>query len=112
LNQEQQKRLQELAQQQSELRERAEQMRELADALNLGDQWRDWMNATRNWRGAWNSRFADYDMALRNLNVLRRAMEGRLDLIQEKKRLAQVRQEDVPPEYRPLVDSYYESLSE
>ena len=112
LTKEQRQRLQELAQQQSELRERAEQMRELADALNMGDQWRDWTRAMRNWRGAWNSRFADYDMTLRNLNILQRAMEERLDLIQEKKRLAQVRQEDVPPEYRPLVDSYYESLSE
>ncbi|MBC8235293.1 hypothetical protein H8E77_37585 [bacterium] len=112
LTQEQRQRMQELAQQQSELRERAEQMQELADALNMGDQWRDWTRAIRNWRGAWNSRFADYDMALRNLNILQRAMEERLDLIQEKKRLAQVRQEDVPPEYRPLVDSYYESLSE
>ena len=112
LTQEQQKRLQELAQQQSELRERAEQMQELADALNMSNQWRDWTQTMRNWRGAWNSRFADYDMALRNLNILRRTMEQQLDLIQEKKRLAQVRQEDVPPEYRPLVDSYYESLSE
>jgi hypothetical protein len=112
LTQEQQKRLQELAQQQSELRERAEQMRELADALNMNNQWRDWTQAMHNWRGAWNPRFADYDMALKNLNILRRTMEQRLDLIQEKKRLAQVRQEDVPPEYRPLVDSYYESLSE
>ncbi|MBM3242859.1 hypothetical protein FJZ31_41900 [Candidatus Poribacteria bacterium] len=112
LTQEQQKRLQELAQQQAELRERAEQMRELADALNLNNQWRDWTQAMHNWRGTFNSRFADYDMALRNLNILRQTMEKRLDLIQEKKRLAQVRQEDVPPEYRPLVDSYYELLSE
>jgi hypothetical protein len=87
-------------------------MRELADALNMNDEWRDWMQTMRNWRGAWNSRFADYDMTLRNLDILQRSLEERLDRIQEKKRLAQVRQEDVPPEYRTLVDSYYESLSE
>jgi len=112
LDQEQKQRLQELAQEQSELRERAEQMQELADGLNMDNQWRDWMRTMRNWRGAWNSRFADYDMVLRNLDILQRAMEEQLDLIQEKKRLVQVRQENVPPEYRILVDSYYESLSE
>ena len=113
LTQEQQARMQQLAQQQKILRERAEQMQELAERMNMGKQWQNLTRQMRRWRGgSWNFHFANYDMVIRDLNVLKRNIEKRLDTIQEKKRLAQVRQEDVPPEYRTLVDTYYEALSE
>ncbi len=53
-----------------------------------------------------------YELAIRSLEKLEAALEDRLNTLQEKKRLAQVGKEDVPPEYRRLVDNYYESLSQ
>ena len=56
--------------------------------------------------------FPNYEFVIRDLDKLESALEERLNTLQEKKRLAQVVREDVPPEYRRLVDSYYESLSQ
>ncbi len=56
--------------------------------------------------------FPNYEFVIRDLNKLEAALEERLNALQEKKRLTQVAKEDVPPEYRRLVDSYYESLSQ
>ena len=56
--------------------------------------------------------FPKYDFVIRDLNKLESALEERLNTLQEKKRLSQVAKEDVPPEYRRLVDNYYESLSQ
>jgi len=56
--------------------------------------------------------FPNYDFVIRDLDKLESALEERLNTLQEKKRLAQVAKEDVPPEYRRLVDDYYESLSQ
>ena len=56
--------------------------------------------------------FPNYEFVIRDLDKLESALEERLNTLQEKKRLAQVVKEDVPPEYRRLVDSYYESLSQ
>ena len=56
--------------------------------------------------------FPNYDLVIRDLDQLESALEERLNTLQEKKRLAQVAREDVPPEYRRLVDDYYESLSQ
>ncbi len=56
--------------------------------------------------------FPNYEFVIRDLNRLETAFEERLDALQEKKRLTQVTKEDVPPEYRRIVDSYYESLSQ
>ena len=56
--------------------------------------------------------FPNYEFVIRDLNKLEAALEERLNVLQEKKRLTQVAKEDVPPEYRRLVDSYYESLSQ
>ena len=56
--------------------------------------------------------FPNYEFVIRDLNKLEAALEERLNTLQEKKRLTQVAKEDVPPEYRSLVDSYYESLSQ
>ena len=53
----------------------------------------------------------NYDLTLRELGKLKEALEDRLTEIQEAKRLAQVLKEDVPPEYRQLVERYYESLA-
>ena len=55
--------------------------------------------------------FPVYDFSLRELRKLERAIEERLTVIQEKKQLAQVLKEDVPPEYRKMVDQYYEFLA-
>ena len=56
--------------------------------------------------------FPNYELVIRDLEKLESALEERLNTLQEKKRLAQVAKEEVPPEYRRLVDSYYESLSQ
>ena len=56
--------------------------------------------------------FPNYELVIRDLEKLESALEERLNTLQEKKQLAQVAKEDVPPEYRRLVDSYYESLSQ
>ncbi len=56
--------------------------------------------------------FPKYEFVIRDLGKLETALEERLNTLQEKKRLAQVTKEDVPPEYRRLVDDYYESLSQ
>ena len=56
--------------------------------------------------------FPNYEFVIRDLDKLESALEERLNTLQEKKRLAQVAKEDVPPEYRRLVDDYYEFLSQ
>ena len=56
--------------------------------------------------------FPNYEFVIRDLAKLETALEERLNTLQEKKRLTQVAKEDVPPEYRQLVDNYYESLSQ
>ncbi len=56
--------------------------------------------------------FPNYELVVRDLAKLEAALEERLNTLQEKKRLTQVAKEDVPPEYRQLVDNYYESLSQ
>ena len=55
--------------------------------------------------------FPKYELAIRDLQKLESALEKRLNMLQEMKQLAQVAKEDVPPEYRRLVDNYYESLA-
>ncbi len=56
--------------------------------------------------------FPNYEFVIRDLDKLETALEERLSTLQEKKRLAHVTKEDVPPEYRRLVDDYYEFLSQ
>ena len=56
--------------------------------------------------------FPNYEFVVRDLAKLEAALEDRLNTLQEKKQLTQVAKEDVPPEYRQLVDDYYESLSQ
>ena len=56
--------------------------------------------------------FPNYEFVIRDLTKLEAALEERLNTLQEKKQLTQVAKEDVPPEYRRLVDDYYESLSQ
>ena len=55
--------------------------------------------------------FPNYEFVIRDLRKLEAALEERLTMLQEKKQLTQVAKEDVPPEYRKLVDNYYESLA-
>lgn len=55
--------------------------------------------------------FPKYELVIRDLRKLESAIEERLNMLQELKQLAQVAKEDVPPEYRKLVDNYYESLA-
>ena len=56
--------------------------------------------------------FPKYELVIRDLTKLEAALEERLNTLQERKQLTQVAKEDVPPEYRRLVDEYYESLSQ
>ena len=73
--------------------------------------WLGMLEATRTpWRNN-SSTFPNYERAIRDLRKLESALEKRLNMLQEKKQLAQVTKEDVPPEYRKLVDNYYESLA-
>ena len=83
----------------------AESMREIKEL---------WLGMLESARTPWRNNsgpFPNYERALRDLRKLETALEKRLNMIQEKKQLAQVAKEDVPPEYRKLVDNYYESLA-
>ena len=83
----------------------AESMREIKEL------WLGMLESTRTpWRRN-SGPFPNYERAIRDLRKLETALEKRLNLLQEKKQLAQVAKEDVPPEYRKLVDNYYESLA-
>ncbi len=83
----------------------AESMREIKEL------WLGMLEATRTpWRNN-SGPFPNYERAIRDLRKLETALEKRLNILQEKKQLAQVAKEDVPPEYRKLVDNYYESLA-
>ena len=79
--------------------------------MNSGNSGLDAIRAMDNRPGTRRAPFPVYDFSLRELRKLERAIEERLVVIQEKKQLAQVLKEDVPPEYRRLVDQYYEFLA-
>ena len=128
LTPEQEARQQQLSEQQAQIQQRAQ---EAMEAQEQGDAQRDeqaqtggaesdrelrelWLGAIRamnNRPGTRRAPFPRYDFSLRELRKLERAIEERLTTIQEKKQLAQVLKEDVPPEYRRLVDQYYEFLA-
>ena len=77
----------------------------------LRELWLGAIRAMNNRPGTRRAPFPRYDFSLRELGKLERAIEERLATIQEKKQLTQVLKEDVPPEYRKLVDRYYEFLA-
>ena len=134
---EQQQRREQLAQQQQQIQEqmqRAQEARQRRDGNQPGnpDEPADqearvggresdteierlWLGMldTMDYRpGSRSNPFPNYEFVIRDLDKLETALEERLNTLQEKKRLAQVAKEDVPPEYRRLVDDYYESLSQ
>ena len=128
LTPEQEARQQQLSEQQAEIQQRAQEAMEAqqqGDAQGdeqaqvggaesdreLRELWLDAIRAMDNRPGTRRAPFPVYDFSLRELRKLERAIEERLATIQEKKQLAQVLKEDVPPEYRRLVDQYYESLA-
>ena len=127
LTPEQEARQQQLSEQQAEIQQRArEAMEAQAQGDTQGDEaqiggaesdrelrelWLDAIRAMDNRPGTRRAPFPVYDFSLRELRKLERAIEERLVTIQEKKQLAQVLKEDVPPEYRRMVDRYYESLA-
>ena len=128
LTPEQEARQQQLSEQQEQIQERAQEAMEAqgqGDAQGdeqaqaggaesdreLRELWLDAIRAMNNRPGTRRAPFPRYDFSLRELRKLERAIEERLATIQEKKQLAQVLKEDVPPEYRRLVDRYYESLA-
>ena len=128
LTPEQEARQQQLSEQQSQMQQRAQEAmeaQEQGDAQGdeqaqaggaesdreLRELWLDAIRAMDNRPGTRRAPFPRYDFSLRELRKLERAIEERLAVIQEKKQLAQVLKEDVPPEYRRLVDRYYESLA-
>ncbi len=124
LTPEQEARQQQLSEQQAQIQERAQ---EAMEAQQQGDEqaqvggpesdrelrelWLDAIRAMDNRPGTRRAPFPVYDFSLRELRKLERAIEERLTVIQEKKQLAQVLKEDVPPEYRKMVDQYYEFLA-
>ena len=128
LTPEQEARQQQLSEQQEQIQERAQ---EAMEAQGQGDAqgdeqaqvggaesdreirelWLDAIRAMNNRPGNRRAPFPRYDFSLRELRKLERAIEERLTTIQEKKQLAQVLKEDVPPEYRRPVDRYYEFLA-
>lgn len=128
LTPEQEARQQQLSEQQAQMQQRAQEAMEAqqrGDARGdegaqvggaesdreLRELWLDAIRAMDNRPGTRRAPFPVYDFSLRELRKLERAIEERLVVIQEKKQLAQVLKEDVPPEYRTLVDRYYESLA-
>ena len=128
LTPEQEARQQQLSEQQEQIQQRAQEAmeaQEQGDAQGdeqaqtggaesdreLRELWLDAIRAMNNRPGTRRAPFPVYDFSLRELRKLERAIEERLVVIQEKKQLAQVLKEDVPPEYRRLVDQYYESLA-
>ena len=128
LTPEQEARQQQLSEQQEQIQQRAQEAMETqGQGDGQGDEqaqaggaesdreirelWLDAIRAMNNRPGTRRAPFPRYDFSLRELRKLERAIEERLATIQEKKQLAQVLKEDVPPEYRSLVDRYYEFLA-
>lgn len=116
LTPEQAQRQQQLSELQAQIQQGAQDLRK-AQAGWVSDReieafWLGLIDAMGMRRGHRNAPFPNYDFALRELNKLKDALADRLIEIQEKKRLSQVLKEDVPPEYRTLVDNYYESLAQ
>ncbi len=126
-----QQRLQQLSEQQQQLQERMQQAQQAMQGQNgdgdaeeqqgragaesnreIEELWLGLLDTMR-YRPSNRSRpFPKYEIVIRDLKKLESALEERLNTLQEKKRLSQVAKEDVPPEYRRLVDNYYESLSQ
>ncbi len=128
LTPEQAARQQQLSEQQAQIQQRAQEAMEAQEPgdaqgneqaqtggaesdLELRELWLGAIRAMNNRPGIRRAPFPRYDFSLRELRKLERAIEERLATIQEKKQLAQVLKEDVPPEYRRLVDRYYEFLA-
>ena len=128
LTPEQEARQQQLSEQQAQIQQRAQEAMEAQQQgdtqgdeqaqvggaesdRELRELWLDAIRAMDNRPGTRRAPFPRYDFSLRELRKLERAIEERLVVIQEKKQLAQVLKEDVPPEYRRLVDQYYEFLA-
>ena len=124
LTPEQEARQQQLSEQQAQIQERAQEAMEAQQQGNeqaqvggpesdreLRELWLDAIRAMDNRPGTRRAPFPVYDFSLRELRKLERAIEERLTVIQEKKQLAQVLKEDVPPEYRKMVNQYYEFLA-
>ena len=128
LTPEQEARQQQLSEQQEQIQQRAQDAMEAqgqGDAQGdeqaqaggaesdreLSELWLGAIRAMNNGPGTRRAPFPRYDFSLRELRKLERAIEERLATIQEKKQLAQVLKEDVPPEYRGMVDRYYEFLA-
>ena len=78
----------------------------------INELWLDVLDTMDYRPGNRSNPFPNYEFVIRDLTKLEAALEERLNTLQEKKRLTQVAKEDVPPEYRRLVDNYYESLSQ
>jgi len=78
----------------------------------INELWLDLLDTMDYQPGNRSNPFPNYELVIRDLTKLEAALEERLNTLQEKKRLSQVAKEDVPPEYRRLVDDYYESLSQ
>ena len=135
---EQQRRREQLAEQQQQIQERMQRAQEAMQQQQSGNQpgnpdqpadqearvggaesnreidrlWLGMLDTMDYRPGNRSNPFPNYERVVRDLDKLESALEERLNTLQEKKRLTQVTKEDVPPEYRRLVDDYYEFLSQ
>ena len=78
----------------------------------INELWLDFLDTMDYRPGNRTNPFPNYEFVIRDLTKLEAALEARLNTLQEQKQLSQVAKEDVPPEYRRLVDNYYEALSQ
>ena len=111
----QQKRQEQLSEQQNQIRENVEQKsvaRKTATDGQYEELWLGLLESLTPSRRGRDAAFPNFDLALTNINKLKRALENRLVEIQQDKKLAKVAKEDVPPEYRSVVNQYYESLAQ
>ena len=112
----QQKRQEQLSEQQKQIRENVKQKSVARKTATEGEYEELWLSLleslTSPSRNGRNTAFPNFDLALTNINKLKQALENRLVTIQQNKKLAKVAKEDVPPEYRSIVNQYYESLAQ
>ena len=111
----QQKRQEQLSEQQKQIRENVKQKSVASKTATDGEYEELWLGLLKSLtpsRGGRNVAFPDFDLALTDINKLKQALENRLLEIQQAKKLARVAKEDVPPEYRSVVNQYYESLAQ
>ena len=112
-----QKRQEQLSEQQKLIRDKVKQKSATRNTATDGEYEELWLGLLKSLtppshNGRDTTAYPDFNLALTNINKLKQALENRLVEIQQDKQLAKVAKEDVPPEYRSVVNQYYESLAQ